>query len=228
MKKTCAYIVVCASFVLAGIILVESFHHEQRKETSILSDPAESLASLLPEGFSMPVPMLAEVADSFAFEVLSAPMVPLPLAPPQLLVEQAEEPSDPEPETISPPSIITQSFVVAMTDRETLPTPAPVISSSPAIAAPPSYLYFYTGVPVRPVPTIATPMTTVFPTGGFTSVTVMQTPVARMHVVPVFTPQVVPSRVGAPKLVYSNGVVIKPKVYFPNQPFRNALRGVTP
>jgi hypothetical protein len=46
--------------------------------------------------------------------------------------------------------------------------------------------------------------------------------------VPVFFPKVVPSRVGSPKLVYTNGVVIKPKVYFPHQPVRNSLRGVTP
>ena len=250
MKKTCAYIVVCALLVLTGVILVKSLHHEQRKDTSILSDQAKSLASLLPEGFDMPapIPIPAEVVDPFAFEVLSAPMVTLPLALPQLLVEPAEEQSVPElviPESVIsesiitvPSSIVPQSFVVAMTDRETLSTPALAVPSSPATVATPSYIYFYTGIPVRPVP-MATPpmpiapMNTMFYAGGFSSVTVVptpvaQTPVAQMQVVPIFTPRTVPSRVGAPKLVYSNGVVIKPKVYFPNQPFRNTLRGVTP
>jgi hypothetical protein len=48
-------------------------------------------------------------------------------------------------------------------------------------------------------------------------------------VLPIYYPQqVVPSRFGSPKLVYPNGVVIKPKVYFPRQPVRNSLRAVTP
>ena len=230
MKKTCVCIVVCTPLVLAGVILVKSLPHEQCKDTSILSDQAELLAFLLPEGFDIPVQAPAETADPFVFEV-SAPPAPLPLAPPQLLVESAEERSVPAP--IPPPSIVPQSFVVAMTDVETPPAPASEAPSSPATAASPSYIYFYTGIPVRPTPTTTSPIpvspaSTIFYTGGFASVTVVPTPVAKTHVVPIFTPQTVPSRVGAPKWVYSNGVVIKPKVYFPHQPFRNALRGVTP
>lgn len=45
---------------------------------------------------------------------------------------------------------------------------------------------------------------------------------------PVFFPNVVPKRHGAPKLVYPNGVVVKPKVYVPGRPLKNAIRAVTP
>lgn len=45
---------------------------------------------------------------------------------------------------------------------------------------------------------------------------------------PVYMPRMVPSRFGAPKLVYPNGVVVKPKVYVPGQPIKNTLRAVTP
>lgn len=33
---------------------------------------------------------------------------------------------------------------------------------------------------------------------------------------------------GPPVLVYPNGMVVKPKVYLPDQPFKNAIRAVTP
>ncbi|GHT17985.1 hypothetical protein FACS1894189_4980 [Planctomycetales bacterium] len=57
----------------------------------------------------------------------------------------------------------------------------------------------------------------------------IQPVVAPQPVLPIYYPQqVVPSRFGSPKLVYPNGVVIKPKVYFPHQPVRNILRGITP
>ncbi|MGL6194695.1 MAG: hypothetical protein ACRC2T_07730 [Thermoguttaceae bacterium] len=31
-----------------------------------------------------------------------------------------------------------------------------------------------------------------------------------------------------PTLVYPNGIVVRPKVYIPNQPFKNVIRGITP
>ncbi len=34
--------------------------------------------------------------------------------------------------------------------------------------------------------------------------------------------------VGPPSLVYPNGIVVRPKVYLPNQPFKNAVRSMTP
>ena len=89
---------------------------------------------------------------------------------------------------------------------------APVVTSSPV-----SYVYFFTGIPVRP-----TQQTTIFYTNGLTPVPLV--PVTQTYVAPVFVPQIVPSRVGTPRLVYSNGVVVKPKVYFPNQPVRNTVR----
>lgn len=34
--------------------------------------------------------------------------------------------------------------------------------------------------------------------------------------------------IGPPVLVYPNGMIVKPKVYLPDQPFKNAVRAVTP
>ena len=34
--------------------------------------------------------------------------------------------------------------------------------------------------------------------------------------------------VGPPTLVYPNGIVVRPKVYLPQQPFKNAVRAITP
>lgn len=34
--------------------------------------------------------------------------------------------------------------------------------------------------------------------------------------------------VGPPTLVYPNGIVVRSKVYLPQQPFKNAIRGITP
>jgi hypothetical protein len=116
--------------------------------------------------------------------------------------------------------VVAPPVVVPVSEQQ---PPPPAKSAEPT-----SYVYFFTGVPVRPAP-----MTVVY-TGGFTSTVPVVSVVPTMPVVqqtysvPIFTPQVVPSRVGAPKLVYTNGVVIKPKVYYPKQPLRNSLRGITP
>ena len=97
-----------------------------------------------------------------------------------------------------------------------LQQPAPAPLPPPATVAPVQYVYFYTGVPVHPAPAA----------GSF--VPVVSMPTVQSYTVPIFVPQVVPNRAGAPKWVYSNGVVIKPKVYYPRQPLRNSIRGVTP
>jgi len=34
--------------------------------------------------------------------------------------------------------------------------------------------------------------------------------------------------VGPPTLVYPNGIVVRPKVYLPQQPFKNTVRAITP
>jgi hypothetical protein len=71
-----------------------------------------------------------------------------------------------------------------------------------------------------------------FPTQPIPPVTEMKSPPAPVAlfypIAPVYTPFIVPSWHGSPKFVYPNGVVIKPKVYFPNQPLRNTFRTVTP
>jgi hypothetical protein len=101
---------------------------------------------------------------------------------------------------------------------------APALPAFKESAPPATYLIFYTGTPVRHVPT--TTVVYVPPTVQTSIVPVV--PVVQPQAVPIFVPQVVPSRVGPSKLVYSNGVVIKPRVYFPHQPVRNSIRGVTP
>lgn len=54
-------------------------------------------------------------------------------------------------------------------------------------------------------------------------------PVCPIQQMPVYFPTVVQSRIGkTPKWVYPNGVVVKPKVYLPGRPLRNAARAVTP
>ena len=101
---------------------------------------------------------------------------------------------------------------------------APALPQPKESAPPAAYLIFYTGVPVRHAPTSTF---VVLPPAVQTSI-VPVVPVVQPNAVPIFVPQVVPSRVGPSKLVYSNGVVIKPRVYFPHQPVRNSIRGVTP
>ena len=218
MKKTCIYIATCASLVLAGIILARFFPLEQGETPSLLSEEM-SFASFLPEGLEVPREMIAAPAVPFALEYLPAHAVDQPQEQPSELVELFVKPSGeqpvPEPAILLPP-VMQQSHVVSVEESS-----APVPSKSTSAA--PSYIYFYTNIPVQ-----STPLDTTVHTSNFTTVTVAPVPVVRSYVVPVFTPQVVPSRTGAPKLIYSNGVVIKPKVYFPHQPLRNTVRAATP
>ena len=92
------------------------------------------------------------------------------------------------------------------------------IPSEPAIPAPmpcPTMtyqpLYPITLVPVYPV----FPVMPVFP-------------ILHQGPMSVQMPAIKSSRFGASKFVYPNGVVIKPKVYYPNRKLRNVLRAVTP
>jgi len=235
MKRTGACIVICVSLILVGVILAELFPLEQKKVSSILPEQAASFELLLPttslpEIVDMPVEVPAEVAVSFASEALLAPAMSQPLELPlelsELFAEPAAELPAPEPVLIQP-SVVPQSLVVLREEAVVVeervsvePVQATLCNPVPAV---PKYIYFYTGIPVQPAP-----MPAMIPTGGFKPVTFIPAPVIQSPVIPVFTPRVVPSRVGAPRLVYPNGVVIKPTVYFPNQPFRNVLRAVTP
>jgi len=221
---------VVALLIAVGVIVVKLLPVGQQKEPSILHSQAAILELLLPEKFDLPAEIPAAPADFIASEVLPAPTVVLPLEFLPLLDEPKKESSTLEPailqqwvapSTRAPSAVVPQSLVVQSEETEKLPPLAPATSSTST--APASYVYFYTGVPVKPMPIPA-----VVYANGFTTITVVPTSSIHSYVVPVFTPQVVPSRIGAPKLVYSNGVVIKPKVYFPNQPARNVLRGITP
>jgi len=221
MKKTCFYTAVCVLLIVGGIVWVKQILLERKEVSSlILSDQAAAFALLLPKDIvEIPIEVPAEPAVSFASDILPvADVLPSLEIPSELLGLFAEpkkelsvlEPAITQPAVFSQPSVVPKEAAAEATEEL-----APV-------SAAPSYLYFYTGVPVQPVP-----MFTVSYTGRFTTVTATPS-VIQSSVVPVFVPQIVPSRAGAPKWVYSNGVVIKPKAYFPNQPVRNSLRAVTP
>jgi len=196
----------------------------------------------------------AEAAIPFAYEVLPAPAIAqpseLPVELSELFAEAAEEVPVFEPILIQP-TVVLQPLVPLQEEVAEMDELPVFISVDPVQAAPaapastaPLYVYFFTGIPVQsspvqstlpqPAPMQPTPMPTAFyaggwaHTGGLMPVTFVPAPVIQTHVIPVFTPRVVPSRVGAPKLVYPNGVVIRPTVYFPNQPIRNVFRAVTP
>ena len=136
-------------------------------------------------------------------------------------------------------SLISQQFAPAVDISVIAELPSTEPEPTAEKPASSSYIYFYTGVPVHPAPKAVF----VYAGGATHTVPMSMTPpapsmpvaspqltgqVMRTHVVPVFIPQVAPSRFGAPRLIYSNGVVIKPTVYFPNQPVRNTIRGFTP
>ena len=196
------YIVIIAGFVVVSIFLV-NFLPFKGENSSILQDQAASLASLLPEETDSPSATSAEPSPQFAQKVSGdVHSVPTVSVVPLPVVAPAHE------------KVKTQQSVPALTQ--------PVGTVAPA-----SYVYFYTGVPVQ-----SAPATTIVYTGGLMTAAPARVmpvmPVVQPYAVPVFVPRVVPSRVGAPKWVYSNGVVIKPTVYYPRQPVRNVVRGVTP
>ena len=194
------YVAVLALLILTGVFLADFFSF-QEPTSSILHDQATPFESLLPQDPDSLVKVTAEASPLFAQQVPSGNVRPVPvLAPPPVF-----EPI-PEPDLLTVPA----PFPAAPVPQPSLPD---------AVPAPGSYIYFFTGVPVQSVPMpSAVVYTNTYP-HGFTPAT---------PAMPVFVPQVVPSRVGVPKWVYPNGVVIKPKVYYPHQPVRNTLRGVTP
>jgi hypothetical protein len=206
MRNT--YIIIIALFILAGALVV-NFLPSQGCDSCLLHDQMASLSLLLPQETDFPdgvpaeaSPHVGQIVPGGIRPVPAPPLTPIPASPQQPVPTQEIE------------------FVPL--------APLPQEQAPSGIAAPPvSYVYFYTGVPVWSVP-----KTTIIYSGGQTvavsAPVAPMMPVVQPYSVPVFVPQVVPSRVGAPKLVYSNGVVIKPKVYYPRQPLRNSIRGVTP
>ena len=198
MKMKIFYVSVIVSLVVSGVFLVIFFPF-QTEEVSVLRGQSEAFESLLPTESALPHGLSAESVSLFAQNV------------PEDVRAYPATPSVSQPAV--PPLVEQQSAVVPL---------QPIGPTAPV-----SYIYFYTGVAVRPVPT-ATVVYTSAPVAPIVRPVVAPVPVVQSYSVPVFVPQIVPSRVGAPKLVYTNGVVIKPKVYYPRQPVRNSLRGVTP
>jgi len=227
MKR--AYIAILASLVLVSVFLVNFLPFGK-------SDPSRLSEQLAVDVPPLPMPPLSR-AVTVPGEAAAVPAPPFGRNVPggvtpvaaitPVLTQGHEPPSAPILPSPSPTVVPADFFVTAR------PAPAEAEAAEPvstAVAAPVPYIYFYTGIPVRTVP--ATPA--VYANGGMpyipvTNMTpVVSMPIVQSYGVPVFVPQVVPSRVGSPKWVYSNGVVIKPKVYFPRQPVRNSMRGLTP
>ena len=196
------YLAILVLLILAGIFSM-NFFPVKEKNSSVLHDQAASFSSLMPVVPCEPATCVpAEPSPPFTQGV------PGNIRPVPATTFQVPPQAAPSPGQVQPPSLPAS------------PVPAGTVT-------PISYIYFFNSMPVRHVPA-----TTVIYAGGSTPTvpaSVAPTmPVVQQYAVPVFVPQVVSSRVGAPKLVYSNGVVIKPKVYFPRQPLRNSIRGVIP
>jgi len=218
MRAIC--IAALALLILAGVFWA-NFLSLKKQELSVLHEQTSPFESLLPRESDLPADTLAEPAPLCAqhVPVWNARPTPPPNPPAPL---PAFTPIIPVPTPATPQ--------VPVPDVATAQEPLPPLPSAPAShTAPASYIYFYTGVPVQAVPILPVPAAAT----SITSVSTVPMPMVSMPVVspysvPVFVPRVVPSRIGSPKLVYTNGVVIKPKVYYPHQPVRNSLRGVTP
>lgn len=175
------------------------------------------LAKMLPVGHEESSVLSEEAA-------LLAPLMPTTEDVPREVSAEfaapfAQNVFDVRPRTITPPLLEAPRPATQPVEQKQ-PAPAPVLAiPQPAVSAVPvSFVYFFNGtkvVPGTPVKTV--PM--VYTSAPFA---------APSTVVSVFVPQVVPSRVGMPKLVYPNGVVIKPQVYYPHQPVRNSFRVVMP
>jgi len=148
---------------------------------------------------------------------------------------QESQPSDQNPEPIQ------------TSETPLVPTPDDVPEQEPPPSAqesqppdqntvPDSYVYFYTGVPIRTVPPPAAvgfsgglgflPAAPVVTTPVSTTPILMPSiPVVQSYGVPVFVPQVVPSPAGVSPLFFTNGFVIQPNVYYPKEPLRTPLWG---
>ena len=218
--------------------------------------PVESVDSpvfvVLPAPTSLPLELpevfVEPVEDMFMPEpvVISQPsIIPQSLT---MLVDEVVVPTMTKEEAKAEVKVEEPAPVPASTVQETQTPSVPMAPAGP-------YVYFYTGAPVQPAPVLVGPSfqfvyasDPIVYTSSFTSLSVVSVPVVQSYVSqvyvpqvsipqvsvpqnfvsPVFFPQVVPSRVGAPKWVYSNGVVIKPTIYFPHQPVRNVWHVIMP
>ena len=218
-KAFTVYIVVGVLLALVGIVLARWLLVAPKEVLSPLSDQADLFALLLPEEspddlyvFTLPEepvePAVPAILDTSSVpKVVQLPELPAELS--KLFDEPTEEPVVPEPIVLLP-VVIPLSPAVLMDEVKTPHAPvvaAPVQEepSAPATpaAAPASYVYFYTGIPVRHTPVSIVPMNTFVYTSSYTSVTFSHVSVVSPYVVPVFTPPVVPVWVGTPTRVYS-------------------------
>ncbi|MCL2005048.1 MAG: hypothetical protein FWG73_02680 [Planctomycetaceae bacterium] len=224
------YIAFLASLTLVSVFIV-NFLPFQEGESSVFHNSVIPYVPLLPTEVCAPGEAVAEPAPIFSQNVASMIEIPSEIYEPEPIAVAVDLAEQPVAQQFSPPAVV-GAVDVPQTVSPTVPTLAP------AESAPPPYVYFYTGVPVQPAPTAvfvyaggavhSVPMSMSPPAAPSPAPASGQARVVRTHIIPVFTPQVAPSRFGAPRLIYSNGVVIKPTVYFPNQPVRNTVRGFTP
>jgi len=210
------YITVLALLILVGVFLAGRSLVRHKESPTLPDHQAALLTPMLPskgvvigDPCDPVVPCVQRVFE--LHHHAPAPVDPLPLELPQ-------------PSETPPPAAV---FFEQTPQEDTL-TPVPALEQPAVSAVPVSFVYLfnsgavplvsYSGVPAQlstaPTKTVPIVYSTApsFPSWG----------------TPVFIPQVVPSRVGMPRLIYPNGVVIKPKVYYPSQPVRNSFRAITP
>jgi len=219
--KKAAYILVLAVFIGLGIFLVQPPYEEQEEPSvphdQVTREQIVSFESSVPAEMkgeselpgSKPVESVVSEAPQVPDVVRSVPDVVPDVTP---NIDHGTSGRTPAPWR-SMPREDTDNTAQRAAAPVQEPPPVPVVErpSAPAVpptfesAPPASYIYFYTGIPVRPAP----PM--VVYTGGLTLT--VSIPVTQSLVIPVFIPQVVPSRRGSPKLVYPNGVIFKPRGY---------------
>ena len=136
-----------------------------------------------------------------------------------LLLDMETVPSGSQAESADP---LSQNFSLPPVPPKLLELPQPAVqeatgplpvpsSVQPAVSAlPVSFIYFDNRC-VRVVPTRTVPIVY---TSGLPPIAPLSVAVPAPVMVPIFVPQIVPSRVGVPKWVYPNGVIIKPQVYY--------------
>ena len=216
MRKT--FILILASLILVSVLLTEfvPFEREPFRGGHAFHPPDwfVTMGSCMPEAVALPCEAEAYPAITREYPCDVTPNTNNTnnrnnMMPGNIIVPGCVLPSKIVP--VSSITLVSQPMLAQASSHGAAPVP-PLPTAVPApTSSPAAYFLFYTGVPVLPNPN---PM--------------VQAPMVQSFAAPVFVPQVVSSRVGPPRWVYSNGVVIKPKVYYPRQPLRNSIRGVTP
>lgn len=203
MKKT-IYVLVGASLILGGVFLGWLLRGGQN-DVPAPPDNTESSTPIVPVESTEPTePNVHETVLVKPENTLEESIVP-----PSPNISDENVQAVPEVASVQPaavPPIDVPPITVTPTE-EMSPAPAqpPAPASVPPTPSPVSYLYFYTGVPVHPMPS-----SVVYTSGFMPAVSI---PVVQPYIVPVFVPQI-PKRIEMSRIVYWNCVVIQPQVYW--------------